>query len=176
MRLRFSHLVDVLGAGPGEAAGVVAADDVERGAVGRRPRREHHRHQRLPLRRQVVRRLQGHALRRLEQHQRRGVRPVHDGGAEVDFSDFLMPVLLMNRCSPACDGGHEGRIAAGVLRRQQRLQVRPEDGAVANQLQRGQRGGAAPVRLGQGVRLRSLVRFRTCEEQKKISMSFADLG
>ena len=73
-----------------------------------------------------------------------------------------MPVLLINRCSPACDGGHEGRIAAGVLRRQQRLQVRPEDGAVANQLKRGQRGCAAAVRLGQGIRLRSLVRFGTC--------------
>ena len=68
-------LVDVLRAGPREAAGVVAADDVEGRAVGRRPHGKDHRHQRLPLRRQVVRRLRRHALRRLEQHQRRRVGP-----------------------------------------------------------------------------------------------------
>ena len=47
-------LVDVFRAGPGEAAGVVAADDVERGAVGRAARGKDHGHQGLLLGLQVV--------------------------------------------------------------------------------------------------------------------------
>ena len=147
----------MLRAGPREAAGVVAAYDVQRRVVRRRTRRENHRHQRLPLRLLVVRRLRrhlwnkyvyiplclhflyvyelnvrqiikpcqtvsrnAHLLRGLEEHQRRGV-------------------------GPAGDGRHEGRVAARVLRRQQRLEVRPEDGAVADALEGGEGRRAAVV-------------------------------
>ena len=58
---------------------------------------------------------------------------------------------------PAGDGRHEGRVAARVLRGQQRLEVRPEDGALAHALQGGQRGGAAVLAVGGGGRRRALL-------------------
>ena len=61
-----------------------------------------------------------HLLRSLKEHQRRGV-------------------------GPAGDGRHEGRVPARVLRRQQRLEVRPEDGAVADALEGGEGRRAAVV-------------------------------
>ena len=70
----WTNLIDVLGSGPGEAAGVVAADDVKRRvvAVGAVHRKDH-RHQRLLLRRDVVGRLFGDALGCVEQNKCRRI-------------------------------------------------------------------------------------------------------
>ena len=62
-----SHLVDMFSSGPGEAAGVVAAEHVKRRAVGVADvGREDHGHQRFLLSLDVVRGVLGHALSRVE--------------------------------------------------------------------------------------------------------------
>ena len=111
-------LVDVLGASPGEAAGVVAANDVQGRVVGGRPVGVHHGHQGLLLGLGVVGRLLGHLLGGVKQDQGGGVGPVGHGR-------------------------HEGRVALGVPEDQDGLQAVEKDRRLANHLEYGQGVGPA---------------------------------
>ena len=100
-------LVDVFCPGPGEAAGVVAGDDVEGGGVGLAARREDHRHQGRLLGFRVVAGLPGHTRGSVHEDEAGGVSPVDNAG-------------------------HEGRVALGVETGQERLEVRLENGRFAD--------------------------------------------